>query len=339
MKKLVVTSLAIAATLSTSAFAKDLTVTRDNFVQAETSKYLAVTSMKAGGVNMFKHYLVPPETESQPIVRMNRDTLYSTAVLDTSKGGTITIPDVGDRYVSVHFVDENHISYDMIYGPGTFKVPTSTKFMFVNVRFGLRDINDKNEIATINKLQKAIILKMGSADKYVPFNPNLKELAAGTEVIKEELLLEVQKLQIADSAYMFGTPDYTKPEYHLMGVAYGWGGASYKDNIYQYSPFIKSNVCHATTFQDPKNVGGFWSMTVYNSAGFMYNDKATINSNIAEKNADGTFTVRFGCDGQANNIPTKGHDGSWNVLVRHYTPSPLVKELNIDPSKTIKPVK
>ncbi|WNC73856.1 DUF1254 domain-containing protein [Thalassotalea psychrophila] len=339
MKKLVLSTLAIAATLSTSVFANDLRVTRDNFVQAETSKYYAVTLMKAGGVNKFKHYLVPPETESQPIVRMNRDTLYSTAVLDASKGGTITIPEVGDRYVSVHFVDENHISYDMFYGPGTYKVPTSTNFMFVNVRFGLRDINDKNEIAEINKLQKSVVLKMGSANEYVPFNPDLKALAAGTEVIKEELLLDVQKLQLADSAYMFGTPDYTKPEYHLMGVAYGWGGASYKDNIYQYSRFIESEECHATTFPDPKNDGGFWSMTVYNSAGFMYNDKATINSNIAVANKDGTFTVHFGCDGKANNIPTKGHDGSWNVLVRHYTPSARVKDLNIDPSKTIAPVK
>ena len=60
---------------------------------------------------------------------------------------------------------------------------------------------------------------------------------------------------------------------------------------------------------------------------------------MAKKNSDGTYTVRFGCDGQANNIPTKGHDGSWNVLVRQYTPSKRVESLKIDPSKTIKPVK
>ena len=339
MKKLFISTMALAIGLSVSLTAKDMTVTRDNFVQAETSKYFAVTSMKAKGVNKWKHYLSPPATASQPIVRMNRDTLYSTAVLDTSKGGTITVPDVGERYLSTHFVDENHISYDMIYGPGTFKVPTDTKYLFVNVRIGLDDINDKKEIAAINKLQKQLVIKMASADKYVPFNPDLKALAAGTEVIKEELLTEVQKLNIADSAFMFGTPDYTKPEYHLMGVAYGWGGATYKDNIYQYSPFFTSDEGHSTTFKDPKNVGGFWSMTVYNSQGFMYNDKASLNSNIATKNADGTFTVRFGCEGQENNIPIKGHDGSWNVLVRHYTPSERVQSLHIDPSKTIKPVK
>jgi len=328
-------------TVSLTALTEDYKITKDNFVQAETTKYYMITTMKAGGANKWRHFFNPPATDNQPIVRMNRDTLYSTAVVDTSKGGTIFIPEVPKgMYVSVHYVNEDHVSYDMIYKTGEIPVPTdTTKFMFVNIRFGLKDINDKDEIKMINDLQNKLKINVKSRDEYKSKYPDIKKLAAATEVVKEELLIKVNDLKLADSAYMFGTPDYTKPEYHLMGVAYGWGGATYKDNIYQYSPFIKSNKGHSTTFPDPKNTGGFWSFTVYNSQGFMYNDKATLNSNIAKPNADGTFTVRFGCPGQENNIPIKGHDGSWNVLVRHYTPSDRVKELKIDPSKTIKPIK
>ena len=39
---------------------------------------------------------------------MNRDTLYSFAVVDISAGATLTVPDAGDRYVSVMIVNKDH---------------------------------------------------------------------------------------------------------------------------------------------------------------------------------------------------------------------------------------
>jgi hypothetical protein len=44
------------------------------------------------------------------------------------------------------------------------------------------------------------------------------------------------------------------------------------------------------------------------------------------KNADGTYTLRFGCEGQPNNIPVaEGNTtGKFNVLMRHYGPSEQV---------------
>ncbi|HEY6665710.1 MAG TPA: DUF1254 domain-containing protein [Propionibacteriaceae bacterium] len=35
-----------------------------------------------------------------PVIRMNRDTLYSTAVVDISAAATLTLPDNGGRYMS-----------------------------------------------------------------------------------------------------------------------------------------------------------------------------------------------------------------------------------------------
>ena len=60
----------------------------------------------------------------------------------------------------------------------------------------------------------------------------------------------------------------------------------------------------------------------------MFNDKANISSEInPAKNADGTYTLRFGCEGQPNNIPVAegNKTGKFNVLKRHYGPSEQVR--------------
>jgi len=46
----------------------------------------------AGGVNRFYHFRRPTPQDKQNVVRMNRDTLYSMGIVDTSKGATITRP-------------------------------------------------------------------------------------------------------------------------------------------------------------------------------------------------------------------------------------------------------
>jgi hypothetical protein len=61
-----------------------------------------------------------------PTVRMNRDSLYSAAILDTSPGtASITLPE-GDLYQSVMMVDTEGYARRFILEPGTHKVPTDT---------------------------------------------------------------------------------------------------------------------------------------------------------------------------------------------------------------------
>ena len=58
----------------------------------------------------------------------------------------------------------------------------------------------------------------------------------------------------------------------------------------------------------------------------MFNDLANMSSNTATPNADGTYTVSFGCGEKApNNIKTANDSGVFNLTVRHYQPSDLVK--------------
>ena len=65
----------------------------DNFVRAETDRMLSSLQADAGGINRFGHNRAPTPIDHQTVIRMNRDTLYSFATVDISKGATVTIPE------------------------------------------------------------------------------------------------------------------------------------------------------------------------------------------------------------------------------------------------------
>ena len=56
------------------------------------------------------------------VIRSNRDTLYSGAIVDISKGATLTIPETNGRYVSVMVVNEDHYLSKMHHGQGTYQL-------------------------------------------------------------------------------------------------------------------------------------------------------------------------------------------------------------------------
>ena len=72
----------------------------DNFVRAETHRMFAGLQRDAGGVNRLVHNREPAPVDKQTVIRMNRDTLYSFAVVDISEGATLHVPDAGERYLS-----------------------------------------------------------------------------------------------------------------------------------------------------------------------------------------------------------------------------------------------
>ena len=71
----------------------------DNFRFAETARMFDETLRLTGGINQWYHYRNAPRVDSQPVIRMNRDTLYSGAIVDISQGAEVTLPDAGDRPV------------------------------------------------------------------------------------------------------------------------------------------------------------------------------------------------------------------------------------------------
>ncbi len=309
---------------------KPVQVTEDNYPQVETNRQMAITVKNAGGVNKFFRKRAVPSVDNQPIIRMNRDTLYSMAIIDASEGATVTLPDTGDRYISLMYLDENHRVYDMVYAPGTHEIPGYTDYMYALVRIGLRS-GDEADLAEIHKLQDQLKIEAKSARPFEPINFDKES----HEKTHQGILKRFAESGIRDTEKMFGTEDYVDPDRYLMGTAIGWGGATWNDNIYQFSEFFEGFDGRSTTFKDPKNTGGFWSITVYDKDGFMFDEIANVNSETAVRNDDGTYTVHFGCEGEVNNIPIKNKTGSWNAAMRQYTPSQLVIEGKVVPMETI----
>jgi hypothetical protein len=95
-------------------------VTVANFVRAE-SDHMIRANMEMVGVTFgtFVHLREPTTPDNQPVIRMNQDTLYSATVLDLSKPVTITLPEIGGRYMSMHVVNQDHYMF-VESEPGTY---------------------------------------------------------------------------------------------------------------------------------------------------------------------------------------------------------------------------
>ncbi|GAB5556853.1 MAG: DUF1254 domain-containing protein [Schleiferiaceae bacterium] len=302
-------------------------VTQENFPQAYTNMRFGAIINKAGGINKFFEMPVPPsEPEKQFVVRMNRDTYYSTAIVDMSSDEVyVTVPET-DQYVSLQIVDENHETQRMIYGSGRHKISAKTDHAFVIVR------------ALEDKARRGLIIEAGSANPFEVKNWDMETFKvvdkAGNEDFSDGY----------DQSKAFGNAESGQTAYmNYVGTAGGWGGAMVEDNIYQTSPYYSNEGCYEMTFVDPEDLS-FWSATVYNGDGRMFNDIANISSEMDPvRNEDGTITIRFGCDGEPNNIPIREGNttGKFNVLMRHYNPSEMVsnKEDGYDATKNIITVK
>ncbi len=302
-------------------------VTQDNFPRAFTNMRLAAIVQKAGGVNTFFKMPVPSSIpEEQFVVRMNRDTPYSVSVIDMSSENVhITVPETA-KYATIQIVDENHETQPMIYGPGRHKISAKTDHAFVVFRTLEGDIRDN------------LVIEAGSAKPFVAKEWDMESFKA----IDKAGNIDFSDGYDQSKAYSNSESGQT-PYMNYVGAAGGWGGAMVQDNIYQTSPYFANDGCYEMTFADP-GAKYFWSATVYNGDGRMFNDIANISSELnPTQNADGTITLRFGCDGQANNIPTvEGNKtGKFNVLIRHYGPSKEVSsgEDAYNPTKAIKKAK
>lgn len=297
-------------TESTAEKPAPIIVTQENFPTAYSNMRMGVIVERAGGVNKFIEMPRPSSNpEEQPVVRMNRDTYYSSAVLDVSKDAFITIPET-DRYVSIQIVDENHETQPMIYGPGRHKITAKTDHVFIIVR-ALEDDARRNLLIEAES-SKPFVMKQWDMDSF-------KKLEAeGNAVFVNGY----------DQSKAFGSKETGQTTYmNYIGAAGGWGGAMVVDNIYQSTGYLDVDGCYEMTFPDPKNKY-FWSATVYNANGYMFNDVANISSEMDPViNADGTITVRFGCDEMPNNLPIREGNttGKFNVVMRHYGPSDNVR--------------
>ena len=112
-------------------------VTVGNFVRAETDGYFP-SAVNDGAFGKLAHRRAVANIDKQDVVRMNRDTLYSSGVFDLDAGPvTITLPDSGKRFMSMLTLSEDHYVVDVVYAPGTYvyaKDKVGTRYLYVIVR-------------------------------------------------------------------------------------------------------------------------------------------------------------------------------------------------------------
>ncbi|MDQ0893034.1 DUF1214 domain-containing protein [Agromyces ramosus] len=300
-----------------------ITVSNDNFVRAETDRMFAGLQAAAGGVNTWNHYREPTPIDQQTIIRMNRDTLYSLAVVDASKGVTLTVPESGERYLSVMVIDEDHYIKRIFHEPGTYTL-TADEIGTPYAAFGARvllDETDPGDLDRVHAIQDGFSIDAASNEPFVM--PDYDE--ASFTATREAILAEVRRVGLASGTHgMFGDKDEVDPQQHLLGTAAGWGGLPETEAFYvSEEPHLPVGAYQLTAKDVP--VDAFWSVSLYNAAGFFEQNALgaySVNSINGVKNDDGSVTVRFGGDESLPNcLPlTEG----WNYLVRMYRPHPEI---------------
>ena len=302
-------------------------VTPESYPTDETSHQM-LKSQDLVGVNKFLHKPQLTPTNNQPVVRMNRDTYYSMAVIDVSKGASITMPEIPEgKYMSIQPVTEDHRIQAMKYGAGTFDLITHTgSHLYVVIR-----LDATFSEAEAKEIHNKMSINANSDNLFAATPVNKESFTQVEDALKAKIPSIVKRDGVLALKGLFTDPrDESKQlfteEKYQVGAAVGWGGAQWKDNIYELSGNYAADTCYQMTFEDPGNAA-FWSITVYDKTGFMFNDLANFSSNTATANADGTYTISFGCGQDApNSIAIDNPSGVFNIAVRHYMPSKKVSE-------------
>jgi hypothetical protein len=190
----------------------------DNFARAETDRMFAAIHARAG-VGQWFHYREPTPVDQQTVIRMNRDTLYSAAVVDISAGARLTVPDAGRRYVSVMVVNQDHYVNQVFHEPGEYELTVGqfgTPYVLTAARV-LVDPGDPGDVAAVNALQDQLRIEAGSARPFAPPDYDRSSLDA-----TRAALLELAK-GLHGFHRAFGASSEVDPVHHLIGTAAGWG--------------------------------------------------------------------------------------------------------------------
>jgi hypothetical protein len=289
----------------------------DNFVRAETDRMFEDIQRDADGSNRFRHNRTPASIDEQTVIRLNRDTLYSFAIVNVGSGAMLTLPDPDGRYMSAMIVNNDHYVAAVHHDPGEHRLSREqigSHFALVAVRL-LVDPSDPHDVAAVAALQNQIGIEATDADGFK--SPEYE--ATSFDATRASLLDLAAGLRGFDRT--FGTREEVDPVRHLIGTAAGWGGLPTTEAAYVgVQPEGEPGDYELTLTDVP--VDAFWSVSVYTAHGFFEKnpyDLYTVNSVTATPAEDGSVTIRFvtGAPAAPNSIPVP--DG-WNYLIRLYRP-------------------
>ena len=292
-------------------------VTVESFVRAETNRMLANLMAASGGINLVRHNRMPTPLDQQTVVRMNRDTLYSFAVVDLAEGAVVNMPDGGDRYCSLMVVNQDHYINQIIHDAGEHELSITThgtRYVLLALRV-LADPGNPDDIAAANLVQDGFSVRAASAEALVLPDYDEESFTA----VRDALKTLGHTLSGTDGA--FGTRTEVDPIRHLIGTAVGWGGLPATEATYVLvEPGLPMGEYEIVVRDVP--VDAFWSISVYNADGFFEDSDdggCSINSLTAVRESDGSVIVHFGGDSSRVTNCLKIMDG-WNYTIRLYRP-------------------
>jgi hypothetical protein len=320
MRSMMLAAVALSCIVTSAIAQNAVPVTVDNFARAESDLYFAGVLKDSGAIGRFNHRREPARIDNQTVIRLNRDTLYSSAVFDLDAGPvTITLPDAGTRFMSMQIINEDHYVPEVVHGQGNYtltKDKVGTRYVAAAIRT-LVDPQDPKDIGQVHALQDAVKVEQKAAGQFEA--PHWDQ--ASQKKLRDALL--VLATTIPDFSKAFGTKAEVDPIRHLIGTAAAWGGNPDRDATYLNITPAKNdgNTVYKLNVRDVP-VDAFWSVSLYNAEGYYEKnpyDAYSINSITGKKSADGSIAIQCGgCDGKIPNcLPImKG----WNYTVRLYRP-------------------
>jgi hypothetical protein len=291
-------------------------VTVANFARAETDVAIKKVYDMVGMGNWL-HLRAPTPIDQQTIIRMNRDTLYSAAVVDLSEPVTVIMPETGGRYQSLQVISQDHYTFAKT-KPGRYELTqeqVGTRYAQLTVRTFI-DANDPEDIKVANALQDALKLEGGSSGTLDIPDWDIEQLMEARSALNTLAQLG------ASNVGAFGTKEEVDPIKHLIFTAAGWGGLPNKQTIADLGSVEKNDgTPHVLNVPKDVPVRAFWSVIVYDADGFIPENDLGIysyNNVTAKPNADGSITIHFGGDeDQINYLPISP---GWNYAIRMYEP-------------------
>lgn len=296
-----------------------------NFVRAESDLYFSAVVAARGGIGILGHDREMTPLDKQAIIRMNRDTLYSSAVFDLDAGPvTVTLPPTNGRFMSLQVFDQDHYTHGVLYQAGKYTLTREaigTRYVMLGLRT-LVNPQDAEDMKAAHKLQDRITAKQAGG-------PGTFSIPAWDDANRNSTRAKIIALgdDLPNTRKMFGSKAEVDPVLHFIGSAMAWGGNPDRDALYlnRVAPNNDGKQTYRLMVKDVP-VQGFWSITIYNEKGFISDNDLrtyTLNSLTAKPSSDGAYRLQFGgCDGAIPNcLPVPPN---WNWMVRLYRPDAAI---------------